>query len=884
MNSTSTSARGPAVQSGPIPSTPVSPYRGSVPGATRPPASGAPAVPPSTPRDLDEPPPINSNAAFLEAIFHSLPEGAVAAICSKRGDPGRGAWPAMAAGPVDAQCPPTRNNYINASSFRLDEDGRVKARKERFAGLHFVLLDDLATKVPFDRLAGFEPTWLLESSPGNHQGGIVLDPPITDRGEAERLLNALIGKGLCDPGAGGVARWARLPRGVNGKPKHRGKDGAPFACRLVHWNPQRRYSVRQLAVAFALDLAPADRPGARMQAAAIAAQAADGGDDVFSPRPAENPVVAALKARGLHKQLIELGKHDVTCPWVGEHTDAVDHGTAYWEPDDGHPLGGFRCLHSHGDRYRIRQLLEFLGVAEEDARHENVIRVRPGALHRVVRAAEIVLAQQGKFYQAGGLIVTVSVDPSTGDPSIVPTTLQALTRELARSARWELHGARGNDYAVCDPPQRHVSILYDARHFERLPVLAGLARQPYFREDGSLVTQPGYDPASQRYGVFDPAQFPLPEPTAEAARAALELLLDLVSEFHFVSEADRSAALSAMFTAVTRPTLDHAPGYHVRAPVFASGKTLLCDVIGAFAGPGRNSKVSYPMTSEEATKVLLALLLTGPAVIEFDDMDSDWVPHGVIKRVLTAEKVTERILGFSKVATVSTRTLFLASGNNVGPVRDLLRRVATIHLDPRSATPATLEYRRNPAELVRRERGRYVAAVLTIILAWRAAGSPRPAAEHIATFGGAWSEFCRFPLMWLGLPDPATSLLHQVRHDPDGEGLGRLMKEWLGAFGSAVTPIRRAIRAAHEDHPDLLDALQELPVTERGEINRSKLGWFLRKHAGRIVDGLEFQRAEADGRTAWCVVPATKAGFAPPPPPPEPDAGDGDGADDFIDV
>jgi len=100
--------------------------------------------------------------------------------------------------------------------------------------------------------------------------------------------------------------------------------------------------------------------------------------------------------------------------------------------------------------------------------------------------------------------------------------------------------------------------------------------------------------------------------------------------------------------------------------VFGSGKTYLCELIGAFGGPGGNAKVSYPTTSEEATKVILSLLLTSPAVIEFDDMDTDWIPHGTIKRMLTADKITDRILGVSKTATVSTRTLFLGSAITLG--------------------------------------------------------------------------------------------------------------------------------------------------------------------------------------------------------------------------
>lgn len=123
----------------------------------------------------------------------------------------------------------------------------------------------------------------------------------------------------------------------------------------------------------------------------------------------------------------------------------------------------------------------------------------------------------------------------------------------------------------------------------------------------------------------------------DEARKALTLLEDLLSEFHFVSDSDKAAALCATFTAAVRPTLAYAPGFHIKAPVFGSGKTYLCELIGAFAGPAENAKVSYPTTSEEATKAILSLLLSSPAVIEFDDMDTDWIPHGVIKRMLTAE-------------------------------------------------------------------------------------------------------------------------------------------------------------------------------------------------------------------------------------------------------
>jgi hypothetical protein len=435
------------------------------------------------------------------------------------------------------------------------------------------------------------------------------------------------------------------------------------------------------------------------------------------------------------------------------------------------------------------------------------------------------------------------------------------------AATWEKYDGRAEDWVRCDPPTRHAAILYDAQSFRYLPPLAGVVRQPYFREsDGELITQAGYDKTAQRFGVFDARQFVIPDPTPDAARAALALLEDLLTEFHFVAATDKAAALSAIFTAVVRPSLAYAPGFHARAPVFGSGKTYLCELIGAFAGPGGNAKVSYPTTSEEATKVILSLLLTSPAVIEFDDMDTDWIPHGTIKRMLTAEQITDRILGVSKTATVSTRTLFLGSGNNVGPIRDLLRRVLTIHIDPRCATPATMSYKGFPVDKVRKQRGKYVSAVLTIIQAWRKAGMPTVAADSIVTFGGAWSDYCRYPLMWLGHPDPATALLEQVRHDPDGDALSGLMSEWNKIFGSTATTVRKAVDTAIYHQPNLLDTMREFPVEERGEINRSKLGWILKKNANRIVGGYEFQQAEADGRTAWRVVAVKSPPLTPSPP------------------
>lgn len=801
-----------------------------------------------------------TNEEFLSAVFHHLPEGAHAAVCSKSGDPTIGGWYAQRADQVAAKLSAANNNYFNCSSFMPDVDGKIHARKENFAAYHALILDDIGTKVPSDRLGNFEFSYLLETSPGNYQGGIILAEPITNGDDANRLLVAAIAAGLCDKGASGAqGRWMRLPVGINGKAKYANDAGEPFHCRLVEWNPERVYTQQEIIDGLKLELAPS--ADTTLQSAwdsdATGVYDNDDADDVFTPKSAENPVVTELKLRGLYKMPLGSGKHDVTCPWCSEHTDALDTGAAYFEPSNDYPIGGFRCQHSHGDTYKTKQFLEFLGIKKATAKHKPHIRVVMGELNQIVNTAEKELAKSGRHYQSGGLIVNIATDPETGDPSLVPINSQALTKELSLLVDWAKYNAKLDAYLPCDPPARHIGILNDSQTYAHLPHLNGVTRQPYFREtDGQLVKEAGYDKVSKRFGVFDARKFATPEINMATAHVALHLIDGLVAEFGFVEPHDKSAAISAMFTAVTRPSYPYAPAFHAKGVTIGSGKSYLCELISAFAKPGETKKVSYPATSEEATKAILSLLLTSPAVVEFDDMTHDWVPHGVINRMLTAESITDRILGVSKTATVGTRTLFLASGNNVGPVRDLLRRVVTININHRSDTSATKKYQGSPLEVVRKDRGRYVAAVLTIILAWKAVGSPRADVENIVTYGGAWADYCRHPLIWLGLADPATALLEQVKHDPDAEMLLSLMKSWYATFGSTPTTVRKVLSIAHEFGADeaLRDAICEFPVEERGSINASKFGWILKKNVNRVVGGFSFAQGKADGRIAWSVI------------------------------
>jgi len=68
--------------------------------------------------------------------------------------------------------------------------------------------------------------------------------------------------------------------------------------------------------------------------------------------------------------------------------------------------------------------------------------------------------------------------------------------------------------------------------------------------------------------------------------------------------------------------------------------------------------------------------------------------------------------------------------------------------------------------------------------------------------------------------------------------------------------VRDAVMEASRQQPDCIELHEVLHdiASERGEINRRRLGWWLKRHAGRIVNGRRLIRASgARSAEAWVV-------------------------------
>ena len=475
------------------------------------------------------------------------------------------------------------------------------------------------------------------------------------------------------------------------------------------------------------------------------------------------------------------------------------------------------------------------------------IRVAPGELHLNRADAEKVLADTGAYFTSGSGLVRI-IKKAGGGVAVELVNEQTLRTFLSASINWERKG-RDNLWLRCDPPQSIVKALLFGQDRHHLQPLNGIARQPHFGDDGRLITTPGYDPTTGVFGVFDPADYRLNEPSREEAQHGLDYLDFLLDEFEFETEADRSAALSAIFTAVMRPSLTVAPAFNITATTSGSGKSYLADVVALFAGPDEPYRVGYPSGADEAGKLIVTVLNEKPATVVFDDMQTNWKPYGAVNRMLTSPTTTERMLGTNRSATVTTRALFIGTGNNIEPERDLRRRVVSIRLAPRHETPALRSFRNDPVALMSKNRAQAVSSVLAIVSAFRAAGEPVQKARAIATYG-EWSQSCRQPILWMDRPDPAQSLIDQLSHDPDRQALSAFLDAWFDCFGTKAVTVRQIIAKA-EEKPLLMEALEDLPIMDGRYINRGKLGWFISKNRGRRVDQLRIEAGDSSERRSW---------------------------------
>lgn len=236
-----------------------------------------------------------TNAEFLDAVFGHLKPEERLWICWFKCKPSEAkssnwnGWAVPSSDDVKPWLDNDRNAYFSIATI-LATDNKPKRRKTHFGRMACVVMDD----APPDDAA----SWVLETSPGNHQVGYVLGEDVADVSVAGRLQEELGSQGLVKADNNGYnpVRYVRLPCGANTK------SGKPIPHRLLAWNPENTFTLQELADRYKLNL-EFILNGSKPSASAGQGEASD-----KPARESDAALIAAIvSGEGFHDQINKLG-------------------------------------------------------------------------------------------------------------------------------------------------------------------------------------------------------------------------------------------------------------------------------------------------------------------------------------------------------------------------------------------------------------------------------------------------------------------------------------------------------------------------------------------------------------------------------------------------
>jgi hypothetical protein len=493
------------------------------------------------------------------------------------------------------------------------------------------------------------------------------------------------------------------------------------------------------------------------------------------------------------------------------------------------------------------------------------IQLVDGELLRILTETEdALLASYLPVFSRAGMLVepVVEVMPAADGGKTVVARLRELSPEsfltpIAEAATFQRWNIKRKQLVDTDPPLHYVRVLLATERRWRFPHVNGIITTPTLRPDGSLLIEPGYDPETELYlapGFEVPA---IPEhPTKDQALASLKLLIDLLSEFSFKriggeheKRLNRSVALSGLLTPLVRGSLPTAPMHLIAAHMAATGKSCLVDT-AAVISTGRRCPVTTALKSaEETEKRLHAIVLSGIPIFSLDNCTHD-LSGEFLCQMAERPVVKVRILGRSETPDCEVRTALFATGNNISFRGDMVRRGLVCNLEALDERPELRQFNRSVLKTASANRATYVAAALTVMRAYLAAGAPAVCGSFASY--AEWSTMVRAPLVWLGEPDPIVSIDATQAEDPELADLRGLCSWWLGELKlDEHYRVARLVEIAHETpqgfNPNpLKDLLLRIASDKGGDISARRLGDWLRRNSGRVV-------RLSDGHRYWLV-------------------------------
>ena len=406
----------------------------------------------------------------------------------------------------------------------------------------------------------------------------------------------------------------------------------------------------------------------------------------------------------------------------------------------------------------LRKLIDAAGPAEQpacpmDGRPE--IEVTPDEHLVNDEAIEALAKRDDGIYQRAGMLVRIVQDGNDPAkirrrkaPYIDPIPPANLRDRLTKSA-WLYVRKTGKDgeekQVQVHPPAWLVHAVHRRGSWNGIRSLEIVVEHPVMMRDGSILQKPGYDPAS---GILLMPRGELPavpeNPSrADAIQAALRLI-DVVEDFPFRGEADRSAWLASLLTILARPAFDGpSPLFLGIANTRGAGKGLLFNTGAIIATGEPHTMTAWPKDEDELRKRVTSWMIAGERIAIFDNLTGP-IGNGTLDCLLTSEAWGDRILGVNQHVKLPMLLTVFATGNNVQIAADTCRRICPIRLNTPLERPEDRQGFKIPNLLahVRKHRAELLVDALTILRAYFIAGRPGQKMTPWGSFEG-WDSVVR---------------------------------------------------------------------------------------------------------------------------------------------
>lgn len=477
-------------------------------------------------------------------------------------------------------------------------------------------------------------------------------------------------------------------------------------------------------------------------------------------------------------------------------------------------LGSSRLRLSHDGRARI--------LVTEDV----------AAVERELDAALVELAHD--LYRRDGMVQQMVVED--GKTTTKPLTAWAFWALCGRYVIFEDVSSKGETRQRTPP--KEIIQGYQTGHAQGLRRLAAIVDVPFFRPDGSICTDPGYDAATQTFLApclaMDP---PLPShPTRADAEEALGVLLELTASFQVATEIDRAAMVAAFLTPIARPLCPSVPAFWCDGTVPESGKTEIAR-IASWMREGRPPDPTSGQNLADPDKIkpeLQARIISGTSVLLWDNL-----PNGSVFGTswlcswLTESRIAYRPLYSTVDSHAPQVSTLYYTGNNLQLGEDMSSRTVRVRLVGKPHKGS-----KPPHWLVRDNRWRYLRAALVLLRAFRLSGATG-LVEHDNRFH-EWHQTVRASLVWLGYADPWGNAGELVAEDHVRQAHLDILKAWWALYKDEAKRVAEVVKDVEQSKTDeatnLRSSLTELLGDKRP--NEKSLGLMLR----RIGNGVTHER------------------------------------------